>query len=167
MYAIAKREKLTEILQDLKIALRACGHRLRMHRCEVWFPGWADVPDDDPHARSAGWSCWVRQPQGDWCAAIGQVLGARQDRLTTQLPKRQSSVQALIPPVHGKPLQKEARSMDDANESGDARVGPRREAHSERHDDGTHREDARAVGRGERGPHGQQLGCFGRLGALW
>ena len=130
MFAIAKPEKLTEILQDLKIALRACGHRLRMHRCEVWFPGCADVPDDD-------------RTRGQRSGAVGggshKETGVQRldrswerGRTTTQLAKRQSSVQALIPPVHGIPLQEEARSIDDANESGDARVGPRRQAHSER-----------------------------------
>ena len=50
MYAVAEPEDLTSLLEELKIELQACGHRLRMHGCVVWFPGWDDTRDDDlPH----------------------------------------------------------------------------------------------------------------------
>ena len=40
MYVVAEPEDLTSLLEELKIELQACGHRLRMHKCKVWFPGW-------------------------------------------------------------------------------------------------------------------------------
>ena len=41
---------LTSLLEELKIELQPSGHRLRMHKCKVWFPGWDDTSDDDlPH----------------------------------------------------------------------------------------------------------------------
>ena len=46
MYAVAQPAKLKVMLEHLQIALQACGHRLRMHKCKVWCPGWDDTPDD-------------------------------------------------------------------------------------------------------------------------
>ena len=43
---------------------------------------------------------------GDWCAAIGQVLGSGRDGLTTHLAKRLGKVQALIPRIRGLPFRR-------------------------------------------------------------
>ena len=42
MHAVADPEDLTSLLEELKIELQACGHRLRMHTRKVWLPGWDD-----------------------------------------------------------------------------------------------------------------------------
>ena len=47
VYAVAEPEDLTSLLEELKIELQACGHRLRMHKCKLWFPDWDDTSDDD------------------------------------------------------------------------------------------------------------------------
>ena len=46
MYAIAQPAKLKTMLEHLQIAPQVCGHKLRVHKCKVWFPGWDDTPDD-------------------------------------------------------------------------------------------------------------------------
>ena len=46
MFAVAQPAKLKVMLEHLQIALQACGHRLRMHKCKVWFSCWDDTPDD-------------------------------------------------------------------------------------------------------------------------
>ena len=43
MHAVAEPERLTRTPEELKIELQACGHRLRMHKCRVRFPGWDDT----------------------------------------------------------------------------------------------------------------------------
>ena len=93
VHAVAEPEDLTCLLEELKIELQACGHRLRMHTSKVWFPGWDDTSDGDlPHEarelqqkipREIGGLELLGAAQGDWCAAIGQALGSGRDRLTT------------------------------------------------------------------------------------
>ena len=74
MYAVAELEELTSLQEELKIELQACGHRLRMRKCKVWFPGWDDTGDDDlPQEarvllqkipRQAAWSYWEWHRKG-------------------------------------------------------------------------------------------------------
>ena len=40
VHAVAETDNLTSLLEELKIEVQACGHRLPMHKCNVWFPGW-------------------------------------------------------------------------------------------------------------------------------
>ena len=76
MHAIAKPEQLTMMLEDLKIALQACGHRPRMPKRKVWFPG-RDVTLDDSRPGElqliprevCGLELLGAAAQGDWCAA--------------------------------------------------------------------------------------------------
>ena len=67
--AVADPEDFTILLEELQIELQACGHRLRMHKCEVWFPGWDDTSDDDlPRGASGA----AEDPARDWrLGAIG------------------------------------------------------------------------------------------------
>ena len=96
-YAVAEPENLTRMLEELKIKLQACGNRLRKHKCKVWFPTHV--------ARSVSWSYWERQRKESGAPQLDRFLGSSSDRLTTHLAKRLSNVQALIPRIHGLPLQ--------------------------------------------------------------
>ena len=108
--------KLTAMLEDLQIALQVTGHRLRVHRCKVWFPGWDDTPDDGlpqeavallqmiPRERG-GIVLLVAAAQGEWSMAIGQAVCVGHDSLTTHLAKRLARIQSLIPRIAGLPIQ--------------------------------------------------------------
>ena len=118
MYAVAGLEDVTSLLEELKIELQACGHRLRVHKCKVWFPGRENTSDDDlPHEARVllqripreigGLELLGAAAQGDWCAAIGQAPGSGRVRLTTHVSKRLGRVQALIPRIRALPLQRD------------------------------------------------------------
>ena len=116
MYAVAQPAKLKAMLEHLQIASQACGHRLRMYKCNVWFPGWDDTPDDGlPQEAMALLQLIPRErgdlvllgaaAQGDSCMAIGKAVGVGHDSLTAHLGKRLGRIHSLIPRIAGLPIQ--------------------------------------------------------------
>ena len=97
MCVAALSEKLTKMVENRKIPAQKRG----------MVSGVGTIPPDEGLPREAkalvqliprdigGLELLGAAAQGEWCAAVGQVPVTRQDRLTTHLAKRQSSVQAL------------------------------------------------------------------------
>ena len=78
MYAVAQPAKLKTMLEHLQSALQVCGHRLRIHKCKLWFPGWDDTPVDGVPQEAVALLQLIPRERGAWCCwrRLRKVTGA-------------------------------------------------------------------------------------------
>ena len=111
---------------------QASGHRLRMHKYVVCFPGSDDVPEDQLESEAGDLLQEVPLAVDglllgrDWSAAIVNYLGTYRDMFTT--PRRTLGHCSVSYPSHpwlvaARGWQRQTPGMADADEGGNARVG--------------------------------------------